>query len=341
MVAETLRALYWFNPLVWVACRGLRQESEHACDDAVISGGVGGPDYATHLLELARALAVKPRAWIPAPAMARPSSLEGRIRAMLNASVNRRPLTTSWRVATVVVLLAVAVPIAGAQAAFFTFSGVLVDQTNRVMPAATMLLTSAEREAKYEVKSDSTGHFAFVGLPSGDYTIEVIETGFAKLTDSVRIASRSVDKMLQLQVGSLEESVTVSTGRPSSPGISADALEVARQRAQERAQLAMDKCKASQSSPVGGTILPPRPLVHVDPIYPESLKDQKISGTVKMEAVIGTDGTIVDVNVIDSPYAELTGATIDAVRQWTYSPTLLNCTPIAVKMKVTMNFSAR
>ncbi len=236
MVAETLRALYWFNPLVWLACRSLRQESERACDDAVISGGVGGPDYATHLLDLARALAVKPRAWLPAPAMARPSSLEGRIRAMLNASINRRPLTTSWRVAIVIALLGVAVPIAGAQTAFFTFSGVLVDQTNRVMPVATIVLTSAERQTKYEVKSDSAGHFAFVGLPSGDYSIEATKIGFATLNDTVRIASRSVDKTLQLQVGSLEESVTVSNRSQPSAGLSGDDLLAASQRAEERNQ---------------------------------------------------------------------------------------------------------
>ena len=34
--AELLRAFYWFNPLLWVACRQLRLESEHACDDEVM-----------------------------------------------------------------------------------------------------------------------------------------------------------------------------------------------------------------------------------------------------------------------------------------------------------------
>ncbi len=46
--AELLRAFYWFNPLLWIACRRLRLESEHACDDEVMSRGVEGTDYATH-----------------------------------------------------------------------------------------------------------------------------------------------------------------------------------------------------------------------------------------------------------------------------------------------------
>ncbi len=42
MAAEALRAVYWFNPLAWIACGRLRQESEHACDDAVLNAGVDG-----------------------------------------------------------------------------------------------------------------------------------------------------------------------------------------------------------------------------------------------------------------------------------------------------------
>lgn len=48
IAGELLRATYWFNPLVWLACSRLRQESERACDDAVVNLGVDGRDYAAH-----------------------------------------------------------------------------------------------------------------------------------------------------------------------------------------------------------------------------------------------------------------------------------------------------
>ena len=48
-VAETLRALLWWNPLAWLACRALRDDSELACDDAVLQAGVGATAYADHL----------------------------------------------------------------------------------------------------------------------------------------------------------------------------------------------------------------------------------------------------------------------------------------------------
>ena len=40
--ASSCAPLYWFNPLVWIACTRLRQESEQACDDEVLSSGVDG-----------------------------------------------------------------------------------------------------------------------------------------------------------------------------------------------------------------------------------------------------------------------------------------------------------
>ena len=44
LAAEVLRAIYWFNPVLWIACRRLRVESECACDDAVLARGVEGSD---------------------------------------------------------------------------------------------------------------------------------------------------------------------------------------------------------------------------------------------------------------------------------------------------------
>ena len=91
MLAEIARAGFWFNPVMWIACRRLRQESEQAADDVVLHAGVDGSEYAAHLLDLARAFS-RHRPWMPAPAIARPSSLERRVRAMLNVRIDRTPI---------------------------------------------------------------------------------------------------------------------------------------------------------------------------------------------------------------------------------------------------------
>ena len=78
-------ALYWFNPLAWLAARRLRAESELACDDLVLTAGVRASDYAQHLLDLVATLAG--RAGVPAGAlaMARPTGLEQRLHAILDS----------------------------------------------------------------------------------------------------------------------------------------------------------------------------------------------------------------------------------------------------------------
>ena len=113
VAAECVRILYWFHPLAWIACRRLRDESEHACDDAVIETGVAAQDYATHLFEVARTFSVHPHRWIPAAAIARPSTLERRIAAMLNADPNRRPARRWAPAAAIVMMGSVAVISAG------------------------------------------------------------------------------------------------------------------------------------------------------------------------------------------------------------------------------------
>jgi hypothetical protein len=114
IAAETVRAVHWFNPLIWVACRRLRHESEQACDDTVLRRGVPAADYAAHLLAVARQVVSAGRGWASAPAVANASTLERRIAAMLNASRNREPLTRTVCALAVIAMLAVAMPIASA-----------------------------------------------------------------------------------------------------------------------------------------------------------------------------------------------------------------------------------
>ena len=114
LAGEMLRVLYWFNPLVWVACQRLRQECEHACDDAVLRGGVEPTEYATHLLDVARHAAGAQRVWAPVPAIAHPSTLERRIADVLNHSRDRRPVSRGVRFVAALSLMALVLPVAAA-----------------------------------------------------------------------------------------------------------------------------------------------------------------------------------------------------------------------------------
>jgi len=107
LAANLLRAVYWFNPLMWIAYRRLRHEGERACDDLVLTSGISGSEYAAHLLDVARESVQRRDPWSPAIAIAHRSMLEGRVRAMLTARVNREPLSASVRATTVAVLATV------------------------------------------------------------------------------------------------------------------------------------------------------------------------------------------------------------------------------------------
>jgi beta-lactamase regulating signal transducer with metallopeptidase domain len=78
-------ALYWPNPLIWWAAARLRVERELACDDLVLARGIRPHDYASHLLDAARALCT-PRL---AVSMAAASGLEHRLRAVIDETRRR------------------------------------------------------------------------------------------------------------------------------------------------------------------------------------------------------------------------------------------------------------
>ncbi len=107
-------ALYWFHPGVWMALRSLRREGERACDDRVLSSGTPAGEYATQLLEVARsARALRVGGSSLAIGMARPSTLEGRLLAVLDETVPRRAPARVARLAGALAMAAALVPLAG------------------------------------------------------------------------------------------------------------------------------------------------------------------------------------------------------------------------------------
>jgi protein TonB len=89
--------------------------------------------------------------------------------------------------------------------------------------------------------------------------------------------------------------------------------------------------------PVGGDIKRPMKIKDVAPAYPMVARAAQVQGIVIVEATIGPDGKVQDARILRSVRL-LDQAALDAVRQWEYTPTLLNGTPIAIVMTVTVNF---
>jgi TonB family protein len=94
---------------------------------------------------------------------------------------------------------------------------------------------------------------------------------------------------------------------------------------------------AGQPVRVGGAVKAPTQIAKVQPAYPQIAQSAGVSGVVILEALIGVDGRVSDAKVLRS-IPLLDQAALDAVKQWAYTPTLLNGVPVPVVMTVTVTF---
>jgi protein TonB len=88
---------------------------------------------------------------------------------------------------------------------------------------------------------------------------------------------------------------------------------------------------------VGGEIREPRKTRHVNPVYPRDAIASRIQGVVILECTISPQGKVVAVKSLRS-VPMLDEAAIQAVKQWEYTPTLLDGVAVPVIMTVTVNF---
>jgi TonB family protein len=89
---------------------------------------------------------------------------------------------------------------------------------------------------------------------------------------------------------------------------------------------------------VGGNVVVPTKTKNVAPEYPALAQSAGVQGVVILEAIIGTDGHVKDARVLRS-IPLLDQAAIDAVKQWEFTPTMLNGAPVPVIMTVTVQFT--
>lgn len=116
----------------------------------------------------------------------------------------------------------------------------------------------------------------------------------------------------------------------------ADAL---RGRAMELSK-ASDRPVGGGQTPVrvGGSVKPPTKTRNVPPVYPVEAMQAGVTGMVIIEVVIDTLGNVDSATVLRS-IPLLDQAAVEAVKQWQFTPTLLNGVPVPVITTVTVNFT--
>lgn len=89
---------------------------------------------------------------------------------------------------------------------------------------------------------------------------------------------------------------------------------------------------------IGGNVQSAKLVSQPRPIYPAEAKQARIQGVVKLDAIIGKDGTVQNISVI-SGHPLLVPAALDAVQNWVYQITLLNGEPVGVETEIDVNFT--
>jgi hypothetical protein len=228
-------------------------------------------------------------------------------------------LATAFAVALQAALLAQALS---------TISGSVIDQSGAALPGVAVTAYSTTRNARQEGVTDADGRFELAGLAQGSYTLEAELPGFERSQQKLTLDGQNVTRDFTLEIGSLEEMVSVFNDRNSPPPLPS-----------ERFAPRPPNCGSSTDSGadtvrIGGQIRQPRKIYHVPPMYPQGAP----AGVVKIDGVIGTDGLVSSTTVTNDAPDALARAAVDAVRQWEFDPTLLNCQAVDVRLSVTVDF---
>jgi protein TonB len=258
---------------------------------------------------------------------------------MLNTAHDRRPPTRRTRAVAIAGLLTVAVvastPGSSAQTAPLPVTGHVYDPSGAVIPQVALTLREASVELRLrkgevlegdgsviaQATTDFSGRFEFPPVAPGRYVLTASLARFRPLRHELALnRARDWDRAVTLQLGTLQETIVVSDRRP-------------------RAVTPESGVALRTPLRVGGNIRPPLKTLDVKPVYPASMRAAGLEGIVPIDAVIGTEGSVTSVRVVSSQvHPHFAIAAVDAVRQWRFTPTLLNGDAVEVVMTVSVEF---
>ena len=106
--------------------------------------------------------------------------------------------------------------LASAQSGTATLQGKVIDAQKMALPGANVTLANPATGFSRTVQSDTSGAFAFPSVPPGTYALTVEMQGFkTSVVEKVALQVDSTSELsIDLQIGSLSESVQVSADAP-------------------------------------------------------------------------------------------------------------------------------
>jgi TonB family protein len=354
LAATIIRAIYWFNPLFWMAHHRLCQESEQACDDVVLSLGTDRHDYATHLFEIARTLS-DDRAQALALSMARSSNLERRFAALLSVTSNRRVPSTRVTAAVAALMLVAVLPVAaiGLPVAYATIqiqTGDLPALPGPVAitptrPSARVVPSADVRAVRDGVRPPEVVEYSTPPLYSDEARSRRIE-GTVTLAVRVDTAGRAdvlrvvnglgfgLDANAALAVGHWQFAPATRNGVPVESTAKVDVVF-------NLENDALNELIANDMATlVGPGVSPPR-IVRRIAVERSVDAAPGRAGVVRLDVVLLEDGTPKVVRITRSLDPEADQAAVRAFEQWRFSPAMEGDVPVKVRMNVAVTFHSR
>jgi len=146
---------------------------------------------------------------------------------------------------------------------------------------------------------------------------------------------KSAFKKLRLAAPSVKGGKTASVSNDADPGIAMDNSAAPSAGTIDLGTSGNSGPKAPV--PVGGEVHSAQLVSSLPPVYPQIAKTQRLSGDVKVDALIDENGRVTSMKVISGPVM-LHQAAMDALKQWRYKPAMLNGNPVSMHLMVTIQF---
>jgi TonB family protein len=366
LLAQCALAVNWFNPLAWLAIRQFRKEQERSCDDAVVAAGTASTVYASHLVDLARSIAIPE----PALGMAERFDLEGRVHALLDSTRKRAAAGRTFCAAMLAGTMALVIPLAAvhAQAIPKSPSGVASGEVPLKIseePKPELALSKPLRRPPARERSTVSEEpqvapraslAGSVYDPSGAIvpgaSISLKNIGAAN-EEVARASDGGKYQVQNIPVGQYlvrvtapgfavyQKTLSLEAGAPAMMDIHLaigevkEAVEIAAKRTQSAAaaEVALPRVR------VGGMVQPASLISKVNPAYPADARAEGIEGTVLLRAIISKEGNLLHVISVSSGVdPRLVSAAMAAVPLWRYQPAMLNGEPVEVITSIDVTF---
>jgi TonB family protein len=186
-----------------------------------------------------------------------------------------------------------------------------------------------EAAAAYKEAGDATGQIkSLVGAGRMlHYFGEAPAEALALYTQALELARTASDRRLEV------EALDNIARAHATAGDSASAAEFRSKAAELRKQHRLPP----PLERVSGGVLAGKALRKVQPQYPEEARALNMQGQVVVEVIVSTDGVVESARAIAGP-PELRNASVDAARQWTFSPATIGGEPVRIQGTITFTF---